>query len=239
MKRFMQFLVVAALVVSAASMSFAAFVSNATVSMSATVGGVNSMTVVVKNVSDNATAAYALGSLASGGAAYNTKALQYAQINVNDNASSWKVRIWTNNYTDGTPSTTIWGFQYGGLRGDGAGSKIAMGWQAAIAIVASGITPDTPVNSATTGWSFLKDLKDVDDPSAPGDFSFATADADGYTTVAFGNGSYTNVVVPNAPGGSRALALRGDPFYIYTEADLSVASATEYTGTLVIDLSNY
>ena len=244
MKKFMQFLIVAALVASAASMSFAAFVSSTTVAMTATVlsvSGGGSMTVAVKSVAGDGVAAYSLGSaLNSGGTAFNTKANQYVQVAVNDNSPSWKVRIFTNDYVGTTPSTTTWGFQYGGLKGLVAGSKIAMGWQASASIVATGITAGLPSISTTTGWTYLKDVKDVDDPIAAGDSSFTASDAAGYTTVAFGNGSYTDIITPsNLPAGTVALTNRTDPFYIYTEADLSVASADTYSGTLVVDLTNY
>jgi len=233
MKSFIQFVIVAAIVVSAASMSFAGFISSSTVAMSATVSGVNSMTVTTP------LGAIAFGTLGSGGAAYSTKATQYVQIAVNNNAASWKVRTWTNNYGS-QPSTTTWGFQYGGLKGAVNGDKISMGWQASSATAAGiNLVAGDPATSASNGWTYLKDIKDVWDNVIVPHNDFATSDAAGYTTVAYGNGTYTNINVPNAVGGSRALTNRTDSFYLYTEADLSVASADTYTGTLVIDLTNF
>jgi len=235
MKRFMQFLVVAALVVSAASVSFAGFVSSAPVAMSATVNSISSMGVEVRNVTDNEIGAYALGTLDSGGTVYDTKGKQYVKVTIVDN-SGWKIKAYTDNFA-AAPSTPTWGYQYGGLSNYTSSTTLSLAWQASTATVSGGIDVGDPGAEPSVGWTFIKDHHDAWDPGSLTDNSFATADAEGYTTVAYGSVSYTNVNIPSAPGGIKAIAV-GDPFYLYTEVDRSVVAAGSYTGTLVIDLSH-
>ncbi|MCK9583044.1 MAG: hypothetical protein M0Q46_05510 [Endomicrobiales bacterium] len=237
MKRFMQFLVVAALVVSAASVSFAGFVSSAPVAMSATVNSISSMGVEVRNVTDDVIAAYALGTLDSGGTYYDTAGKQYVEITIADN-SVWKIKTYTDNFTVAPSTPGPWGYQYGGLSNYTSSTTLSLAWQASTATVLGGISVGSPAISTTTGWTFIKDHHDAWDPGSLTDNSFATADAEGYTTVAYGSVSYANITVPNVlPEQYRAIAV-GAPFYLYTEVDRSVVAAGSYTGTLVIDLSH-
>ena len=239
MKRLVQFLVViVAVVVSVVSMSFAAvLVSSGSISMGATITGSKSMVYVLKNVSDNATvASYQLGTLASGGNAFSTKGAQYIQVTVND-SYKWHATIWTNNFPASVPSTAMWGLSYGGLIGTaGSGNKIPMAWKATTTVITAGLATGDPT-SAASGWLFLKDYRDVTDPLVDNS-SYSDAVNAGYTTFAFGNGSYTNIVAPTADPKVLTLPVspRTAPFYIYTEVDISAATADTYTGTLVLDI---
>ena len=246
MKNLVRFLVlVTVAVVSIVSVSFAGDrVSSTTITMTATVQA-NIATAVfeVRDVSPDALTAdkiWALGTVSGGGAAFSTKGKQYIKVTIDDN-SAWSAVIYTNNFPGVSVATATWGFSYGGLIGSKAGNKIPLAWHASTFTVVGGAAVGHP-KSDTSGWMYVKDFNDVTDPTQPGKpTDFVGATNAGFTTFAFGTGAYTTIVSPlDGAGGNntRAVGARTDPFYIYTEVDLSVATADSYTGKLVLDVTN-
>jgi hypothetical protein len=209
------------------------------VAVSATVTGVNSLTTDIRNISDDSEAsAVAFGTVSSGGPAWGTLPNQYVRVRVQDNAASWRLRSYTDNF-DSRPSTATWGLQYGGLKGASPGAKVPMGWMALPNTVPNGPGTGNPADGTSNGWTFLKDEHDVDDPATVGnDEGFPASDQAGYTNIAFGSPSFTRVVRPNISGGSEALGNPTDPFYWYVEGDFSSAPATTYSGNIVLELIN-
>jgi hypothetical protein len=213
-------------------------VGTSTVGVSATVLGVNTLTAEPRNVSDDQPApGVAFGSVSPGGSAWSELADQYLRVAVNDNAASWRLRAYSNNFAS-PPSTATWGFQYGGLIGNVAGAKAPGAWLTNPNAIPGGPGVGNPADGTSNGWTFLKDFHDVDDPGAAGDSSFAGSDADGYTNIAFGSPSFTRIVRPNIGGGSEALATPTSPFFFYLEADFSASPADSYSGTYVLELIN-
>lgn len=215
-------------------------VAGSTVPVSLVVAGVNTLNSQIKNVSDNANAAnVTFPSFSGPQSSWSLVANQYMQLSVDDNSVGWRLRLYSNNFTS-QPSTTTWGFQYGGLIG-GPGAKIPMAWLLNPNTIPGGPgigVPANPANSTINGWTFLKDARDVDDPAAAGDSSFVGADAGGYTNIAFGSPAFTRIVRPNLAGGSEALATTTSPFFLYFKGDVSAAPASSYTTNLVLDLIN-
>ncbi|MBK7207426.1 MAG: hypothetical protein IPH91_03995 [Elusimicrobia bacterium] len=193
-------------------------------------------------------------------ALWSNKPLQAVKIKVDDNAPSWRLRTYTDNFPATTPTTTTWGWNFGGMKA-GDGNKAAMGWM---------ILPDTgthagggpgtgdpqfgSIKSTTTGlitggngWTYLKDFKDYNDPSNDvivdgkntKDESFTGSDAGGYCNIAFGNPSSTTIVRPNVnPGNEALLGGRLADFYYYAEANFNGSAGGDYATTVKFDLIN-
>ncbi len=219
-------------------------VTGTTVTASITIApSTNPLTTQLKNVSNNANAAsVAFPSFSGPQSSWSLVASQYMQIAVNNNSLAWRLRLYSNNFTS-QPSTTTWGFQYGGLVGNVAGTKIGMAWLTNDTVIPSGPNPASPTgitdpaNSTLHGWSYLKDARDVDDPNAAGDSSFGAADGAGYTNIAFGSPGETRIVRPNV-GGSQPLGTPSSAFFLYYKGDVSNAAAASYNTNLVLDLFN-
>lgn len=216
-------------------------VNGTTIAVTATVIGVNNLITTVKNISNQAsTTSITFGAVASPAAVWNNRAQQFVDISVEDNALSWRLRLYSNNFGS-APSTTTWAFQYGGLIGNVAGAKAPGAWS---------VLPDTgvvqfggpgagnPATGTVNGWTFMKDLHDADDPSTVGNESFAAADATGYDNIAFGSPSFTRIIRPNVVGGSDALSATFSHFYLFLESDFSSSPAASYSTNLVLDLLN-
>ncbi len=216
-------------------------VTGTTVTVSITIApSANPLTTQLKNVSGDANAAsVAFPSFSGPQSSWNLVASQYMLVTVDNNSLAWRLRLYSNNFTS-QPSTTTWGFQYGGLVGSVPGTKIGMAWLTNPTAISGGPgigSPADPANSSINGWTFLKDARDVDDPIAAGNSSFGAADADGYTNIAFGSPGETRIVRPNV-GGSEALGTPSTPFYLYFKGDVSTAAAAVYGTNLVLDLIN-
>lgn len=211
------------------------------ISASATISSVNNLTTALLNIADDLSAAgLAFGSVSSGGKAWNTLPGQYVKTTVEDNSVAWRLRVYSDNYVT-APSTSAYGFSYGGLKGVVNGSKVPMGWMCLPNTVPGGPGVGDPSTGTLNGWTYFKDAHDVDDPSTTGtgkDESFGAADAAGYTNIAFGAPSYTRVIRPNISGGSEQLPTTATPFYVYLEGDFSSSAATSYSGTIKLELLN-
>lgn len=99
---------------------------------------------------------------------------EYIKVVVNDNSINWRLRIYTDNFRntaddpgtdfDVTPDSNTWGFAYGGMiqSTSTVGAKAGLAWQASSETVkpANG----DPGASPSVGWTYIKDIKDVDDP---------------------------------------------------------------------------
>ncbi|OGS19241.1 MAG: hypothetical protein A2219_08680 [Elusimicrobia bacterium RIFOXYA2_FULL_50_26] len=240
MKRSIKLAVAVLAVATLASRIVCAETSVATnnISASASITAVNTLTTELLKIADNTlSAALAFGNVSSGGTAWNTLPESYVKVTVQDNSVAWRLRIYSDNY-DTAPSTAVYGYSYGGLRGDVTGSKVPMAWLNNTTLIAGGPAVGNPVVGTTNGWIFLKDEKDVDDPLLADDQSFIGSDAVGYTNIAFGAASYTRIVRPNVTGLSEELTTPTAPFYLYTEGDFSSAPAATYTGTIKLELLN-
>lgn len=190
----------------------------------ATLGASTSLSVQAKRISDNGNVASVdFGSLPGGTG--NKLAAQYVEINVASNYGSWELEVYTNNFTT-QPSTTTWGFQYGGMKGNVAGNRVGMAWQAYRSLTA---VTDPPV--ALTGWTYLKDKKDVDIPGTGANESWATAHTDGYTNIAFGGPDYLMVIEP-----SGGILDTDNKLMVYLGGLFGSAAADSYSTTIGIDL---
>jgi hypothetical protein len=200
------------------------------INVTATVPGVNTLTAEVRNLSDNALVTdLAFGSVPSSVGVWSSQPGQHVVLAVDDNSVSWRLRTYTKNFAT-APSTTTWGATFGGLIGAVAGSKIPMGWlNNPTSLAPGGPGLGDPANGTTNGWTFFKD-------SFEGDF--VSADAGGYTNIAFGGAAFTNIVRPNLPAGSEGLTPRTTPWFFYVEGSFNNAPSTSYTSTLVLELLN-
>jgi hypothetical protein len=171
---------------------------------------------------------------------------EYIAINVDDNAASWKLQIFSDDFVS-APSTVTYGFQYGGLIGDQVsyGTKVSMAWIASTMTVmnatggpALGNIPGT----AGSQWTFLKDVHDIDDPLAvvtsTTSSSWTNAQKAGYANIAYGSVAGTSVVTTDASGTGvmRPLKNRKDQISVYVRADFSLAPADKYHGTIGLEL---
>lgn len=196
-------------------------------------------------------------------ALWSNKPLQSVKIKVDNNAKSWRLRTYTDNFAAIVSSNAHianWGYNFGGMKA-GVGDKAGMGWM---------ILPDTgthasggpgtgdpqfgSIKSTTTGkitggngWTYLKDFQDFNDPSNDvivdgkntKDESFVGSDTGGYCNIAFGNPSSTTIVRPNVdPGNEALLGGRLADFYYYAEANFNGSAGGSYTTTVKFDLIN-
>ena len=232
-----------------------------TVNITASIAPVNTLTTELKNISDNSAATgIAYGSI-SNPQSWGNLAQQYIKVTVDDNAASWRLRVLTDNFPTSTIDQdfkNLWGYAYGGMVGPlTSGAKTPMGWRNSATLSA----PNTgdPGANPTVGWTFIKDIKDVDDPATTKkddpatpkneeeNESFTFADTAGYTNVAYGGAGYTRIAKPEQPddpntpvndAGSIPLATRSTPWFFYLEADFSNSPAASYSSSLVLELLN-
>ncbi len=196
-----------------------------TVPASATLGASTSLTVQGKKISDNTNVTLIdFGSLPGGTG--NKLAAQYVELNVASNYGGWELEVYTDNFAT-QPSTTTWGYQYGGMKGAIAGNRVGMVWQAYRVTTA---VSDPPV--ALTNWTYLKDKRDVDMPGTVPNESWATAHSQGYTNIAYGGPDWMNVVEPGTTG-----VLDTDKkLMVYLGGIFGSAPADTYGTTVGIDL---
>jgi len=225
-KKVIRLAVVLALVllVAAPGTSLAAVDRTGSVTATATVGASTLLTVQAKRISDNgAVASIDFGSLPGGTG--NKLAPQYLEVNVTSNYGAWELEVYTNNFT-ATPSTTTWGYQYGGMKGTTAGNRAPMAWQAYRSI--STVT-DPP--ASLSGWTYLKDKRDINPPGET-KMSWAAAHADGYTNIAYGGPDHMNVVEPGTTG----VLDTDNKLMVYLGGLFGSAPADSYGTTVGFDL---
>ena len=218
-------------------------VAGTTISVTASVSGVVNLSTQPKNITDNSNAAgLTFTTVTSKPAAWSNRSLQYVQISVDDNAISWRLRTYSNNFSTYTNkpnsiSTTTWGFAYGGMVSGTQGAKVSMAWLANVTLLTP--TVGNPALGTTNGWTYLKDFNDVDDPNTnPAIESFPVADSQGYTNIAFGSPAFTRVVDPRASGSSNSLTATNDSWFLYFEGDFNSSPAASYSTNLVLELLN-
>jgi len=169
--------------------SFAGVDRTGSVPATATLGASTSLTVQAKKIIDNTNvSSIDFGSLPGGTG--NKYAPHYVAVEVHSNYGVWELETYTNNFTT-QPSTTTWGFQYGGLKGSVAGNRGPMVWQA---YRSTTTVTDPPAD--LVGWTYLKDWKDVDIPGTANNESWGSAHTDGYTNIAYGGPDYVMVIEP-------------------------------------------
>jgi len=191
----------------------------------ATVGASTSLSIQAKNISDNASvSSVSFGTLT--GTLGNKRAPQYVEVQVTSNYGGWELEIYTNNFTS-PPDTGIWGYQYGGMKGTTAGNRVAMGWQA-YRVTTS--VSDPP--SDLTGWTYVKDKRDLDIPGTSPDESWGTAHSQGYTNIAYGGPGYMNVVEPGTTG----VPDSDNKLMVYLGGLFGSAAADTYSTTIGFDL---
>lgn len=213
----------------------AAVVATDNVPASATLGGVSTLSVEAVTYGGSTVGAIAFGTV-SPGADFLTPP-QYVKVDHSDNSLAWEIKIYTDNFaTD--PSTTTWGYNYGGMIGLLPGARLPMGWHARVDnSLASAFVAGDPGAMVSVGWNFTKDKRDKDIPGTVEDESWLgpTGDA-AYANIAYGNQAWQRVIDP----------LVGPPDYSYEDTDKTFvvevegcfgeASADTYGTTISFDL---
>lgn len=212
-----------------------------TVAVTATVSSVSALTADPKLTATDATATgLAFGSVASSVGAWSTLAPQYVSAAVNNNSVSWRLRLTTKNFAS-APSVATWGYAYGGLKGAVDGGKVPLAWRVSTGTVVAQAPATGNPSVVSTGWTFIKDQMDLDDPATgSADESFVTADGDGYCNIAFGSSS-SSIVIAAPPTGSGpvaqvALTPITAPFKVFVSGNFNGAGATTYSTVLNFDL---
>ncbi|MFH1540793.1 MAG: T9SS type A sorting domain-containing protein [Elusimicrobiota bacterium] len=188
----------------------------------ATIYSSGSLTVALKNISDNQTAER----LDFGNISYDETyklSQQYLEINFQPRTGSlaWGIDVYTNNTTAET------GYQKGGLLNTSANtSRLPLGWKV-FDSTQSSILNGSP-SEESSGWLWLKDRRDVDIPETPSDDeSWSKAQEAGYTKIVYGGFNYSKL-----PDNT----LCNSPIYLYVEGVLSNIAAGDYSGTIWFDL---
>lgn len=224
--------VLALCVVAAVSASMFAETSVQTinVNVTATVLSPNTVNYTIKNVTDNNTAAsFGFGTLNGVQSNWGTLAKQYIEMNVLDNAGTWILRGYTDNFAT-NPSTTVWGTNYyGAMNQDnppaGGGCKVYVGMSVSSYVVTGGMLPSVPDNgSMTSPWKVVADKHDS--PFVP---------ANG--NLAVGGPSWCKIY-PATTADGILLASSSSPMYWYVDADFSSAVADSYTAKFKLELLN-
>jgi len=242
------------LLVAGTGISGAGVIDTKSVLASATLPGVNTLSVTAMNYSGVGTPT----SIAFGDVSPGTGFLvpgQYIKVAHDDNSLAWEIKIHTNNFGVNVdtwdpydpakygvnPATTTWGFQYGGMKGLKAGARTPMGWHAGIAnSLSSKFAVGSATASVTTGWNFVKDHADRDDPSplAPGDESYKGADGKAsYANVAYGSPDKQYVIDPRqGEAGGYRFEDFDKTFVVEVEGCFGSAPADTYETTIYFDL---
>ena len=210
--------------------SLAVVDKTATVPASGTMSAVTSLSAQAKKISDNTVvAAIDFGTIS---VLANKLAPQYVWITVASNvlgaSGAWELEIYTNNFAT-APSTTTWGYQYGGMVDTGAdgGHRVPMVWQA---YRSTTTVTDPPAN--LSGWTYVKDKRDLDIPGTGPDESWTSAHNAGYTNIAYGGVDYVMVVEPGTTG----LLDTDNTFAVYLGGQFGAAPSDTYSTTMRFDL---
>lgn len=171
---------------------------------------------------------------------------QYIKVEHDDNSPAWWIKIYTDNFAT-EPSTTTWGYQYGGMIGT-PGARLPMGWHARVdnsLTLALAFAAGDPAAKPSVGWFFLKDKSDKDIPGTydpdtgdPIDESWLGPEDDAaYANVAFGSASYQRVVDPMHPNQEDGSVEDNDKaFVVEVEGLFGSAPADSYSTTISFDL---
>jgi len=182
---------------------------------------------------------------------------QYIKVAHDDNSLAWEIKIHTNNFGVNVdtwdpydpakygvnPATTTWGFQYGGMKGLKAGARTPMGWHAGIAnSLSSKFAVGSATASVTTGWNFVKDHADRDDPGTmpkvEKDESYKGANGKAsYANVAYGSPDKQYVIDPRqGEAGGYRFEDFDKTFVVEVEGCFGSAPADTYETTIYFDL---
>jgi hypothetical protein len=215
--------------------------TNAQIDVSATISAVSSLNATLKTNTTTPVDApsIAFGNHASTEGSWAASGIPpyFVQIAVDKNDSNWRLRLSTKNMKELLPAdiaytTTTWGYSFGGLVSTTtAGGKIPFAWRCSTS-TANGATPAAGNPAvAGSGWTFVKDQEDLDDPSAAavGNQSFEWVDTNtGYCNIAFGGPSYTNVVAINGNVTQAPIEPRTASFKLFLNANFNGARAAGY-----------
>ncbi len=126
---------------------------------------------------------------------------EYIEIGYKSNEFAWRIEVYTNNFPSTDPSTSTWGFSYGGLiESTGTPKRMPMAWAVRDASVVLNSTP--PPGVVGSSWTFLMDKADKSTYTytAENDYEVtknvkgdAYLGAGGYPTFIFGSPSYSNI----------------------------------------------
>jgi len=177
-------LIVAVLVVGMGAYAEAATDKTVSVSMTASIAGVTSMSVSPSTMAFASTGADAFATTPTGGKIVITYASNY---------NPWKIDIYTNNTQVPKMSVDPVNGKYskGGLATASGKSVVACKW------VAKNPASAAPAIGTIGGYNFVKDLNDEDDPITTAyDESWAVPFAQGYANIAFGSGTTGYCVDP-------------------------------------------
>jgi hypothetical protein len=224
---------------------FARAATDKSIPANATVPAVNTLTANLKQTSDNsAKTTLAFGTVNSTAAEWGTLADQHVLVSVKNNSLAWRLRLSTNNFSS-APSTTTWGYSYGGMIDSAKpGARIPLAWRASTATTVGYSPPvgdpSVSVTNAAFGWTFLKDRRDRNLPGTEENESFATSDNAGYCNIAFGSSSYTSVIAKKRNlETATPLPETDDNFKVFIEGNFNGAPASsEYSTNLEFELLN-
>ena len=203
---------------------------------SATLLGVNTLSVTAMNYSGVGTPTSIAFGTVSSTASFLVPG-QYVKVVHDDNSLAWEIKIYTNNFaTD--PSTTTWGYNYGGMIGLVLGARTPMAWHAR---VDNSVSSPFQVGSATTtpsvGWNFVKDKRDKNIPDTPADESWLGPLGDAsYANVAFGWPGNQRVIDPRVGSPDWSYVDENKTFMVEVEGCFGSAPAGTYGTTIFFDL---
>lgn len=196
--------------------------------------------------------------------AWNAKGNRYIKLAITNKHPKWELKTYTDNFTydpvnplANLPSTTTWGYQYGGLKGpeyNGKGQMAGLGW---LVVRDTNVVqfqgPDAGDPSATqvvngstvpvNDWLFVKDRSDrnIPEPNETPDTDQSFAGSKGYTNIAFGNPLLTRVVRPTAGAANQfsdPLSAPEAPFYYFLGANFNELVPGSYNATVNFELIN-
>lgn len=205
------------------------------VDASATLQGVNTVSVKAVNYGGSGTTAIAFGTVLPGEGFL--AAPQYIKVDHDDNSLAWEIKIYTDNF--GTePSTTTWGYNYGGMIGLVPGARTPMGWHARVDnSLTSAFAAGDPGAETSVGWNFIKDKRDKDIPGTAEDESWLGPEEDAaYANVAFGWPGNQRVVDPLVGSPDWSYEDGDKTFVVEVEGCFGDASADTYSTTISFDL---
>ena len=181
---------------------------------------------------------------------------EYIKVVHNDNSLAWEIKIYTNNFNitladwdpygeanyGVTPATATWGFQYGGMIGTVEGARLPMGWHARTDdVLASAFEVGTATAPVDTGWNFIKDKADRDDPTTTGSDEIESYEGPkkdaAYVNVAYGGPDKQYVIDPEqGEAGYYRVEDDNKTFVVEVEGIFGSAPGDTYSTTINFDL---
>jgi len=210
-------------------------VATESVPASATLGGVSTLSVEAVIYDGASTGSIAFGPVSAGEGFLVPP--QYIKVDHDDNSLAWEIKIYTENF-ETEPSTTTWGYNYGGMIGLVPGARTPMGWHAGIAnSLTSKFAAGDPGAETTVGWNFIKDKSDKDIPDTEEDESWLGPEEDAaYANVAYGTPTWQRVVDPFVGSPDWSYEDGDKTFVVEVEGCFGEASADTYGTTISFDL---